>query len=80
VTEDSELRQIRELLQGKPYDREDRGLIGEVHDIKVALYGPPDRPNGIVGMIKEMRVTTRSIIVGFILAGGGVLVQKFLLT
>ena len=73
-----ELHQLRILLQGDPLDRNDGGVIGDVKEIKQAMWGPPNRPNGLVGMVREMRVTTRTIIVGLVIAGCGVLLQQWL--
>lgn len=74
-----EIKQIRELLQGPDWDREDRGLMGEIHDIKVALWGHPGRPNGLVGMVKEGRVIWRTIGVGVAVTVIGAAVVRFLL-
>lgn len=68
----------RKLLEGEPYDRDDQGLVGDMREVKQALWGPPGRPNGIVGTVKEIRVTTRTMIVGLIVTGVGVFVQQML--
>ena len=64
------------VLRGNPADRTDNGLVGDVLSINQTLHGPPGQPDGLVGMVKEMRVTTRTIIVGVAIAVGSGIAQK----
>ena len=74
------LDQILVLIRGNEFDEESRrrSIIGRLEAIETALWGPPDHPNGIWGMIREGRVIWRSIAVGItITVGGAIILQVF---
>jgi hypothetical protein len=72
-----ELAEIRRLLEGNPYNRkEEPGVLGRLDTIEHALWGPPDHPNGIFGMVREVRVTTRTMVVGVVITVVGVVMQQ----
>jgi hypothetical protein len=64
-----ELAEIRRLLEGNPYNRkEEPGVLGRLDTIEHA--------NGIFGMVREVRVTTRTMVVGVVITVVGVVMQQ----
>ena len=68
-----EVRQLRHQIIGDPTNRDDGGLRGDMAEVKQALYGPPNRPNGLVGYMRTVRnaavAVAGSTIAGVILYG-----------
>jgi hypothetical protein len=73
-----ELRDLKKIIAGDPYDREDRGILGDIQMIRQAIFGTKEAPGGMLSQLAEIRVTTRTIIVGLVVTvGGGLALRLF---
>jgi hypothetical protein len=71
-------QEVLQTLRGDKFsnDPEEQGLVGRVNLIFWTLWGAPNKPNGLVGIIKEGRVIWRTIAVGVVVTVvGGILLR-----
>jgi len=71
-----DLAVIKKLLAGDLDDRSDRGILGDIQMIKQAIFGTKEAPGGMIAQLAEIRVTTRTIIVGLIVTVLGALAVR----
>lgn len=73
-----EVQEVLRLIAGDPFDTARPSVFSRLQTIEEAMWGPKGRPNGMVGSIKEMRLTTRTTAAGVFITVGGAVVLRLL--
>jgi len=74
----ADVAELKRIIAGDPRDPRAESVYSRLSNIETALWGPPDHPNGIWGMVREGRVLGRTLVVGFFVSVGGAIVLKVL--